>query len=213
MAVRVYLANDHDIVREGLKSLLSKNAIFSIIGEINGAIDLVNAVDRFRPNLLFVDIESREHSSMKAIVRLRETYSKMLIVAVVYHPEKDLLEELTNINVNGIFSVDFKIEELVRGLADILTKGSYIQSNIYNKLEQGVYTSSSDRYKINSLTKREMEVLIQVANGMFNKEIAIALNITERTVKNHLSTIFKKIEVADRTQAAIFAIRNNMIEI
>ena len=67
--------------------------------------------------------------------------------------------------------------------------------------------------KINSLTKRELEVLIEVANGMFNKEIASSLNISERTVKNHISNIFKKIDVSDRTQAAVFAIKNNLIKL
>ena len=63
------------------------------------------------------------------------------------------------------------------------------------------------------MTKRELEVLIQVANGMFNKEIAMTLDISERTVKNHISNIFKKIEVSDRTQAAVFAIRNDIIKL
>ena len=70
-----------------------------------------------------------------------------------------------------------------------------------------------DKDKLNSLTSRELEVLVQVANGMFNKEIAINLNISERTVKNHISNIFKKIDVSDRTQAAVFAIKNNLVKI
>ena len=72
---------------------------------------------------------------------------------------------------------------------------------------------NTDKEKIESLTKRELEVLIQVANGMFNKEIAMTLDISERTVKNHISNIFKKIEVSDRTQAAVFAIRNDIIKL
>ena len=70
-----------------------------------------------------------------------------------------------------------------------------------------------DKEKIDSLTKRELEVLIQVAYGMFNKEIANILDISERTVKNHISNIFKKIDVNDRTQAAIFAIKNNLVQL
>lgn len=70
-----------------------------------------------------------------------------------------------------------------------------------------------EKDKINLLTNRELEVLIQVANGMFNKEIATNLNISERTVKNHISNIFKKIDVSDRTQAAVFAIKNNIIKL
>ena len=70
-----------------------------------------------------------------------------------------------------------------------------------------------DKEKIDSLTKRELEVLIQVASGSFNKEIATSLNISERTVKNHISNIFKKIDVNDRTQAAVFAIKNDIIKL
>lgn len=70
-----------------------------------------------------------------------------------------------------------------------------------------------DKDKIEQLTKRELEVLAKVAKGMFNREIAISLNISERTVKNHISNIFKKIQVSDRTQAAVFAIRNDIIKI
>ena len=70
-----------------------------------------------------------------------------------------------------------------------------------------------DKEKLKSLTKREGEILAQVASGMFNKEIANNLGISERTVKNHISNIFKKIDVSDRTQAAVFAIRNNIINL
>ena len=70
-----------------------------------------------------------------------------------------------------------------------------------------------DNDKLASLTSRELEVLIKVANGMFNKEIATSLNISERTVKNHISNIFKKIGVSDRTQAAVFAIKNDIIKL
>ena len=70
-----------------------------------------------------------------------------------------------------------------------------------------------DKEKIAALTKREMEILTQIAGGMFNKEIAMNLNISERTVKNHISNIFKKIDVSDRTQAAVFAIRNNIVKL
>ena len=87
----------------------------------------------------------------------------------------------------------------------------YIQPSLIPMLNSKLVNRDIDKEKLASLTKRELEVLIQVAKGMFNKEIAITLNISERTVKNHLSNIFKKIEVSDRTQAAVFAIRNNLI--
>ena len=90
---------------------------------------------------------------------------------------------------------------------------NYIQASLIPALNNRLANRDIDKDKIDSLTGRELEVLIQVANGMFNKEIATNLNISERTVKNHISNIFKKIDVSDRTQAAVFAIKNNIIKL
>lgn len=95
----------------------------------------------------------------------------------------------------------------------VLEGESYIQSSLIPALNSRLIARDVDKEKIDSLTKRELEVLVQVANGMFNKEIANTLNISERTVKNHLSNIFRKIEVSDRTQAAVFAIKNDIIKL
>ena len=90
---------------------------------------------------------------------------------------------------------------------------NYIQPSLIPVLNSRLVNRNLDKEKIDSLTKRELEVLIQVAYGMFNKEIANILDISERTVKNHISNIFKKIDVNDRTQAAIFAIKNNLVQL
>ena len=90
---------------------------------------------------------------------------------------------------------------------------NYIQPNLIPALNKRLVARDSDQDKIDLLTNREIEVLIQVANGMFNKEIANSLDISERTVKNHISNIFKKIDVNDRTQAAVFAIKNDIIKL
>ena len=87
---------------------------------------------------------------------------------------------------------------------------TYIQPSLVPALNSRLVSRDIDKGKINSLTNRELEVLIEVANGMFNKEIATSLNISERTVKNHISHIFRKIDVEDRTQAAVFAIRKKI---
>ena len=90
---------------------------------------------------------------------------------------------------------------------------NYIQPSLIPALNSQLLNRDTDKDKISLLTNRELEVLVQVANGMFNKEIATNLNISERTVKNHISNIFKKIDVSDRTQAAVFAIKNNIIKL
>ena len=99
------------------------------------------------------------------------------------------------------------------GLKASMQGETYIQPSLVPALNSRLVSRDIDKEKINSLTKRELEVLIEVANGMFNKEIATSLNISERTVKNHISNIFKKIDVSDRTQAAVFAIKNDLIKL
>lgn len=212
MAIRVYLANEHDIIREGLKNILSRNHIINIAGEFTGNGELFSNVDRIKPNLLFIDISTKDDKTLKAISKIKILNSKMLIVALSDNIE-DAVSIVLNENLNGIFLYDFKVEELYRGLSEIITKGSYIQESIRKKMYNYDQSIRNEKYKINSLTKRELEILVHVANGMFNKEIATSLNISERTVKNHLSNIFKKIEVSDRTQAAVFAIKNSIVNI
>ena len=89
----------------------------------------------------------------------------------------------------------------------------YIYPDLEKDMNKVIDNRNHDLDKCKSLTKRETEILIQVAEGMFNKEIAINLDISERTVKNHISNMFKKIDVSDRTQAAVFAIKNNIVKL
>ena len=95
----------------------------------------------------------------------------------------------------------------------VLNNETYIQPSLLPILDKKIVNKNVDKEKIESLTKRELEILIQLAGGMFNKEIDNNLNISERTVKNHISNIFRKINVSDRTQAAVFAIKNNIVKI
>ncbi len=214
MAIRVYLANDHDIIREGLKSILCKNSVFNICGEYNGNIDVVSHIERVRPTLLFFDVSSDDNIIVKNLARIRAVCPKIIIIAIIHTCEYSFYYDFVSIEgINGFFNTSFKIEELIKGVSAVLSNKVYIQESILRLIDKIDFTTKTDKYKINSLTKRELEVLIYVANGMFNKEIATFLCISERTVKNHLSSIFKKLEVSDRTQAAVFAIKNNIVAI
>ena len=108
---------------------------------------------------------------------------------------------------------DSESSELKKAIYMILDGKRYIQPNLIPELNAKLASMDVERDKLKFLTKREKEVLVQVASGMSNKEIAINLDISERTVKNHISNIFKKIDVSDRTQAAVFAIKNNMVKV
>ena len=136
---------------------------------------------------------------------------KVLILTV--HNEMDYLMKAVDIGVDGYILKDSESAELKKAIRAVRDGENYIQPSLIPTLNNQLVNRDTDKDKISSLTNRELEVLIQVANGMFNKEIATNLNISERTVKNHISNIFKKIDVSDRTQAAVFAIKNNIIKL
>jgi len=129
------------------------------------------------------------------------------------HDEVEYLLKAIDIGAEGYILKDSESSELKKAISVIVNGESYIQPKLIPALNKRLVTRDVDKEKIDSLTSREREVLIQVASGMFNKEIATSLNISERTVKNHISNIFKKIDVSDRTQAAVFAIKNDIIKL
>ena len=152
-------------------------------------------------------------NGIDVLKQLKETESDVKVLILTVHNELEYLLKAIDIGVDGYILKDSESSELKKAI-DIICKGeNYIQPSLIPALNNQLANRDIDRDKIDLLTSREYEVLIQVANGMSNKEIATNLNISERTVKNHISNIFKKIDVSDRTQAAVFAIKNNIIKL
>ena len=144
-------------------------------------------------------------------IRKKDTGLKVLMLTV--HNEVEYLIKAIEIGVDGYILKDSESAELKKAIFAVAEGEKYIQPSLIPALNAKLINKDEDKDKIEQLTKRELEVLAKVAKGMFNREIAISLNISERTVKNHISNIFKKIQVSDRTQAAVFAIRNDIIKI
>ena len=125
----------------------------------------------------------------------------------------EYLLRAVDIGINGYLLRDSESAELKKAILSVVGGEDYIQPSLIPVLNAKMIDRNKDSEKIEKLTKREIEVLKLLAVGMYNKEVAENLGISERTVKNHVSSIFKKLGVADRTQAAVFTIRNNLITI
>ena len=152
-------------------------------------------------------------NGIEVLEELKVSKPDLKILILTVHGEVEYLIKAIDIGADGYIMKDSESSELKRAINEILSGEKYIQPSLIPMLNNKLANRDIDKDKLNSLTNRELEVLVQVANGMFNKEIAINLNISERTVKNHISNIFKKIDVSDRTQAAVFAIKNNLVKI
>ena len=152
-------------------------------------------------------------NGIEVLEELKKKKSSLKVLILTVHSEVEYLVKAVDIGANGYILKDSGSTELKEAINAIVNNDSYIQANLIPALNSRLINRDADKEKLDSLTKREIEILTQVASGMFNKEIAANLSISERTVKNHISNIFKKIDVSDRTQAAVFAIKNNIINL
>ena len=164
-------------------------------------------------DLMLLDINMPVMNGIEVLQEIKKKNISVKVLVLTVHNEVEYLLKAVDIGVDGYIMKDAESAELKNAINCIMQGETYIQPSLVPALNNRLVSRDIDKEKINSLTKRELEVLIEVANGMFNKEIATSLNISERTVKNHISNIFKKIDVSDRTQAAVFAIKNNLIKL
>ena len=213
MSIKVMLADDHILMREGIRQLLEFDGSIEVIAEPNDGDECIEVLQEMKPQILLLDINMPKKNGIEVLEEIKKRNIDVKVLILTVHNEIEYLMKAIEIGVDGYILKDSESSELKKAINLIIGGESYIQPKLIPALNKRLVTRDIDKDKINSLTDRELEVLIQVANGMFNKEIATTLNISERTVKNHVSNIFKKIGVSDRTQAAVFAIKNDIVKI
>lgn len=213
MSIKVMLADDHVLIREGIRQLLEFDGSIEVINEANDGVECLEKLEKSKPEVLLLDINMPKKNGVEVLQEIKKKNIDVKVLILTVHNEVEYLLKAVDIGVDGYILKDAELAELKKAINAVMEGENYIQPNLIPALNNRLVSRDVDKDKIDSLTKRELEVLIQVANGMFNKEIADSLNISERTVKNHLSNIFKKIDVSDRTQAAVFAIKNDIIKL
>lgn len=213
MSIKVMIADDHILMREGIRQLLEFDGSIEVISEANDGVECLEQLETIHPDVLLLDINMPKKNGIEVLQEIKQKEIDVKVLILTVHEEVEYLSKAVDIGVNGYILKDSESAELKKAIQTVCNGESYIQSKLIPALNRKLIAQDIDKEKIESLTSRELEVLIQVANGMFNKEIANSLNISERTVKNHISNIFKKIDVSDRTQAAVFAIKNDIIKL
>ena len=195
--IRIVIADDHKMVREGLKQLLELDGDIQVVGEASDGEQCLQKVVETNPDVLLLDINRRNNNKQKVLM-------------LTIHNEIEYLLRAVDIGVNGYILKDSESSVLKKAIYTIYQGETYIEPSLTPELKERMQRSSS-LANTEVLTRREIDVLKLLAEGLFNKEIAYRLSISEKTVKNHVSNIFKKISVSDRTQAAVYAIKNNFV--
>lgn len=213
MGIKVMIADDHAMVREGIKRLLEYDGTIEVIAEASDGQECLEMLEKEKPEVLLLDINMPKKNGIEVLEKIKKDKMNLKVLILTVHSEVEYLLKAVDIGVDGYILKDSESSELKKAISVILDGESYIQPSLIPSLNSRLINRDADKEKLEKLTKRELEVLVEIASGMFNRDIASNLNISERTVKNHISNIFKKIDVADRTQAAVFAIKNDLVKI
>lgn len=213
MAINVLLADDHKMVREGLKQLLEIDSEIKVFGEAGDGYECLNITNKTKPNIVLLDLNMPNLDGLQVLSIMKQQKMLCKIIVLTIHNEIEYLIKAIDIGCDGYILKDSNFDTLKKAIFSVYAGETYIEPSLMPLLNASLAERDVLKDKVSELTRRELEVLKMIASGAFNKEIASTLNISERTVKNHVSNIFKKIGVSDRTQAAVFAIKNNIISI
>jgi len=222
--ISVLIVDDHPLFRDGLQQALSLEDDLIVIGQSEDGEDALRAARRLQPDVVLLDINLPLLNGLQVARQLKaERNNTAIIVLTAYHDSQQVLHAM-RAGASAYCSKDVTPEELIDIIRDVANGlhvvenerlderqlESWIQSNI--EAMSGPYIIDAEEHFI-PLSPREMEILQFVTNGLSNKEIAMKLRISQQTVKNHMTSILKKLNVEDRTQAAVNAIRRGWVRL
>jgi Response regulator containing a CheY-like receiver domain and an HTH DNA-binding domain len=212
--INIMIADDHSMVREGIKQLLELDGDIIVTREANNGKQCIELLDEKQIDVLLLDINMPNMNGLQVLQYIREKNIKVKVLILTIHNEVEYLIRAVEIGVDGYVLKDSDSSVLKKAIFCVHRGEKFIQPEMAPLLKVKMDEKNNlDDSIDDKLTKREIEVLKLIAEGLFNKEIAYMLAISEKTVKNHVSNIFKKINVSDRTQAAVYAIKNNLVEL
>ena len=213
---RLILADDHHLLRRGFKSLLSGESDLEVIGEASNGIEAIEMCRRLRPDLILMDVRMPEMDGITATRRIKEELPGVGVLMVTMHENPDYLLEALNAGAAGYVLKDAPADRLISAVHRTLNGESPLNQELATLLLRRLADEQQRKPQpppqtdgkppINSLTPREREVLTLLTTGQTNQQIADSLNISKGTAKVHVERIIRKLDVSDRTQAAVRAI-------
>ena len=210
--IRILLADDHALFRQGLKSLLETEADLRVIGEAQNGREAVRYAADTRPDIILMDIQMPELDGVRATQSILEINPQASVIILTMYRQDSYVFEAVKAGARGYLLKDVDGTELIDAIRHVSEGGTLLDPEMAkNVLEDfRVKKESLPDEKRGDLTEREAAILRLLAQGSSNQEIALKLNISEKTVRNRLSEIFAKLQLNNRTQAALYAIREGL---
>ncbi|CAH2716875.1 Transcriptional regulatory protein DegU [Neobacillus rhizosphaerae] len=226
MTTKIVIIDDHQLFREGVKRILEFEKSFQVVAEGDDGSEALGLVQEYLPDVVIMDINMPQKNGVEATRELIEKYPNTKIIILSIHDDENYVTHALQTGARGYLLKEMDADALIEAVRVVADGGSYLHPKVthnlvneYRKLAAGVanggrgYLTVELRRPLHLLTRRECEVLQMLADGKSNRGIGEALFISEKTVKNHVSNILQKMNVNDRTQAVVVAIKNGWVEV
>jgi two-component system, NarL family, response regulator LiaR len=207
--VKVMIVDDHAIVREGLTMLLSEEADIEVVGEARNGVDALTRINHLQPHVVLMDLVMPEMDGIAATAQIRQKYPHCQVLVLTSFAEDQRVPDAIQAGAIGYLLKDVLRADLLQAIHAAARGQPTLHPEAQRQLMQQVITPILPNL-LETLTERETDVLRLIARGHSNKEIAAALHLTEGTVKGYVSAILGKLQVADRTQAALYAVKHGV---
>lgn len=212
-SIRVAIVDDHSLMREGLSRILQMESPIKIVKKAATGVEALKNIEHEEIDVMLLDINMPEMNGIEALKKIKMIREDIKVIMLTVHDNREYLMEALNCGANGYMLKDAESDDLVRAIQTVYDGGSYVHPSLAGELFKEINRQKTRKTRQSGeeiLTRREHEVLCFIAEGYSNKGISDKLRISEKTVKNHVSNILRKLDLQDRTQAAIYAIKMNI---
>lgn len=211
---RIVIAEDHRILREGLRSLLSSNPDFEIAGEAENGLDAVKCVEKLSPDLILIDLSMPKTDGLYAIAEIRNQHPATKILVLTVHKAEEYVFESLRSGADGYVLKDATYTELKLAIENVLAGKTYLSPGISEKLVLGYLEGrkpfSENKSAYEQITHRERQILKLIAEGNKNRDIAEYLSISVKTVEKHRSNFMKKLDLHNSAEITAFALEKGL---
>lgn len=212
--ISVLIVDDHPLLRQGLSTLLELEGGITVVGQASNGPEALRLAEQLRPQVILLDINMPGMNGVEVAKILREKQPEIGILVLTIHDNESYVKEMIRSGAKGYLLKDAEPRQVVQAIKQVAAGESVYPTELMERVMDRYHELEMEYGRLQSaaalselaLTNRELEILRYIVEGMSNKEIANALFISEKTVKNHITSLLRKLDVEDRTQAAVFAV-------